>query len=68
MKPTRQKQGHQASSWRKHTQQLQQGCFPFSFNTQVPALGRFPQFIVASMLDVHISMFNSVAIQLGQAL
>jgi hypothetical protein len=34
----------------------------FLFNTQVPTLGCFPQFIVASMLDVHISMFNGMSI------
>jgi hypothetical protein len=34
----------------------------FPLNTQVPTLGCFPHFIVAAMLDVHISRLNSMYI------
>jgi hypothetical protein len=38
-------------------------CSPIiPFNTQVPALGCFPRFLVSSMLDVHISRFNGMCI------
>jgi hypothetical protein len=38
-------------------------CSPiFPLNTKVPALGCFPHFLVASMIDVNISRFNGMSI------
>jgi hypothetical protein len=44
------------------SQALPADCPIFPFNTQVPTLGCFPHLLVASMLDVHISMLNGMAV------
>jgi hypothetical protein len=47
-------------------QELLDCCPIFTFNTQVSTLGCFPNLLVASMLDVHISRFNGMTILLIQ--